>query len=1199
MDQNFFAGMMYNAALLMALGIVFDSITLRNLPNKLLAKIITGIILGAITLAIMLNPFVLKPGVVFDTRSIMLSLTGMFFGIIPTLIAAAAALAYRINQGGAGVYMGCAVIIASILWGMLWKKLHKKWDKPYTYAELYLLGLVNHLTMLSLTLLLPKAIRGEVFNSIALPVIVIYPIVTVLLGMLMGRKIQRRLEKFDLEERERQFRNLFDNSPLPYQSLDLNGNIIAVNSTWLATLGYAKEEVVGKNFAEFLGAQSKELFSGCFPKFKNAGQADEVEFTMLKKNGQAILVSFNGKIVYHEDGSFMQTQCVFIDITEHRKQEAALKSIEWMLTKQDVELSNTQNYGDLTELNQGGLILSSVGKEVLAQLVTDYLSLLDTSSAVYEKNGVYAMGIFSSGWCRFLDIASRNLCETDDNAQALESSKWLCHESCWTDVSKKAIETGEVVDLQCNGCVHLYAVPIKTSSGVIGAINVGYGNPPLDELSQREIATKYNLSLEEVKAKASEYQTRPLFIIEQAKSKLHTAAKIIAEIVERKQAELKLIKIKQDWESIFQSIPHPTLILDKDQNVIAANVIVEKALGMTSEQIQNRKCWELMHGEDVHQPPVGCPFSELNSQNISQSEMEVELLNGYYLVYCKAILDKNGEIERVIHIAMDITERKKAEIALRESEARFKQFMNQIPGKVFIKDKDSRIVFVNKYMEDIYGAAEWVGKLPDEILKPELAQEVLENDKEVLGKGLIQMLDKSLDLKGNEHYLETTKFTINREEHEPLIGGLSLDVTNKVLAEQERNLYAQRLEILHNIDTGILEAKSLEQICQTSLDSLHRLLPSFRCSIVVWGESKAEWLLFILEDGVYKTKTLEFNPVDFTDNLAAGEIFYIPDALNYSGELSEYRQNLMKQDIISHLHIPLIMKGEFFGTLNFGDKAVTDYPQDILDTLKDIANQMTIAIQQMHLTKEIAKYAEGLEAKIAERTEQLKHAVKELESFSYTVAHDLRSPLRSIDGFANMLLEDYTDKLDDEGKHRLDVIKNNAIKMDTLIKELLELAKINPNSLKPRELDMNKIVASILDNDVAKETRALFDIEVSDLPKAYADHTLIEQVWLNLITNAIKFTIPKEDKKLIIGSFEKAGQVVYFVQDNGVGFDMKYVDKIFGAFQRLHKSTEFEGTGIGLAIVYKIIQRHNGAIWVESEVEKGTTFYFTLPEVLA
>jgi light-regulated signal transduction histidine kinase (bacteriophytochrome) len=198
-----------------------------------------------------------------------------------------------------------------------------------------------------------------------------------------------------------------------------------------------------------------------------------------------------------------------------------------------------------------------------------------------------------------------------------------------------------------------------------------------------------------------------------------------------------------------------------------------------------------------------------------------------------------------------------------------------------------------------------------------------------------------------------------------------------------------------------------------------------------------------------------------------------------------------------------------------------------------------------------------------------------------------------------MLLEDYTDKLDDEGKHRLDVIKNNAIKMDTLIKELLELAKINPYSLKPRELDMNKIVSSILDNDVAKETRAFFEIEIMDLPKAFADSTLIEQVWLNLITNAIKFTLPQEQKKLVIGSFKKSGQVGYFVQDSGVGFDIKFVDKIFGAFQRLHKSTEFEGTGIGLAIVQKIIQRHNGTIWAESEVGKGTTFYFTLPEVLS
>ena len=205
-------------------------------------------------------------------------------------------------------------------------------------------------------------------------------------------------------------------------------------------------------------------------------------------------------------------------------------------------------YGDLSELNTSRLILDAVGKDVLKTIASDFLGLLETSSAIYEKNGDYAMGIFASSWCQFMDQASRELCETDDNKEALHCGKWLCHESCWKESANVAMSTRKPVDIECTGGIHMYALPIFAGKEVVGAINFGYGDPPRDEETLTEIAQKYRIPLEELLKKAKEYESRPPYIIEIAKDRLQASANLIGEIVTRKIAEKELLKLNDQLE---------------------------------------------------------------------------------------------------------------------------------------------------------------------------------------------------------------------------------------------------------------------------------------------------------------------------------------------------------------------------------------------------------------------------------------------------------------------------------------------------------------------------------------------------------------------------------------------------------------------------------------------------------------------------
>lgn len=246
--------------------------------------------------------------------------------------------------------------------------------------------------------------------------------------------------------------------------------------------------------------------------------------------------------------------------------------------------------------------------------------------------------------------------------------------------------------------------------------------------------------------------------------------------------------------------------------------------------------------------------------------------------------------------------------------------------------------------------------------------------------------------------------------------------------------------------------------------------------------------------------------------------------------------------------------------------------------------------------KELSILNVELEKRVADRTSQLEAANSELEAFSYSVSHDLRAPLRGISGFTNILIEEYSTKFDSEGVRLCGIIRENAQKMGQLIDDLLSFSRLSRKELQKSVIDTKTMVNSLYYEITTEEERKEIRFNVEDIPQCYGDTTLMRQVFVNLLSNAIKYSAKKDYREITVYSETKDDHMFYYIRDNGAGFDMRYYGKLFGVFQRLHGVNEFEGTGVGLAIVQRIVHRHGGEVGATGEVGSGATFWFSLPK---
>ncbi len=613
------------------------------------------------------------------------------------------------------------------------------------------------------------------------------------------------------------------------------------------------------------------------------------------------------------------------------------------------------------------------------------------------------------------------------------------------------------------------------------------------------------------------------------------ASKVARDISERRSAEARAL-----WLSSFpERNPSPIVELDPVEDIV--HYLNPAAL----RQFPSLQVDGLRH-------PLLAGVQELTTQLAEQGTVHRELAVGDS--FFSQLLSDIADSGRVRIYSTDITARRNAERALREREAelhasdrRLAEIVHGMNEACFALDADWRFSFVNDRVESLFH----------------------EQRDRMLGRTIWALFPAVVGTKFEASYRRamSERVPVAFEVYSPIaerwldirlfptgegLAAFLLDIHARKMAELEREKFVSLVEN----STEFIGMRDLEGIPifinraareLVGLDSLEhaRLIPPAE---FFFEEDRAfvrdEFVPRVLRDGHGETE------LRFRHFKTGEEIWMIYNAF-----------------VVRDLH------GEPTG-------------------LATVSRNIT---ERKRAEQEVQQLNADLERRVIERTDQLEAANKELEAFSYSVSHDLRAPLRAVSGFSQIVLEDFGPQLPKEAKEHLQTICDGAQRMGLLIDDLLAFARLSRLPLGKRTVDVEQQVRDALSELQSEHSGRSIDLRISELPPCHCDPALLKQVWLNLLSNALKYSKNRDPAVIEVSSISELGQVVYFVRDNGTGFDMRYASKLFGVFQRLHRQEEFTGTGVGLAIVHRILTRHGGRVWADALPNQGATFYFTVP----
>jgi PAS domain S-box-containing protein len=602
------------------------------------------------------------------------------------------------------------------------------------------------------------------------------------------------------------------------------------------------------------------------------------------------------------------------------------------------------------------------------------------------------------------------------------------------------------------------------------------------------------------------------------------------------------------WE-ILDAVPDAIVITDREGRVRFVNARAPEQLGHARGEIEGQLLIDLIHPNEQAEARAKLARLAAGEEDSVCFETRTRRGDGSYrwIAWNTAARDDVG-----ISVARDITARIEVEASLRAASAEARgahRFLDTIvenlPNMVFVKDAETlAFARINRAGEALLGVPRdaLIGKTDYDFFPAEAAQAFQAKDRETLReKALVDISEEPIQTATGQRWLHTKKVPVLDEDGTPrYLLGISEDITDSRQASELRARLASIVE------------GSNDAIIGSSLDGV----------VLSWNGAAEEIFGYAAAEIV-----------------GQHALMLMPS--NRGSERRGIIEALKSGQRIEHFETVRLHKNG-----SCVDVSVTISP------IRDEAGEI---VGLSSISRDIGELKRGREALVRAR-DAAEAASKELESFSYSVAHDLRAPLRSIDGFSLALLEDYDDKLDASGKRYLGFVREAAQRMAFLIDDLLALSRVTRSELVPEPVDLSALARLTVARLQKAEPARRVHVTIEDGLRVEGDSRLLGVLLDNLLGNAWKFTRKREGARIELGATSRDGQTVHHVRDNGAGFDMAYASKLFGVFQRLHRMSEFEGTGVGLATVLRIIKRHGGRVWAEGRVDEGATFFFTVNE---